>query len=172
MIFLGTDPEPYNPPERDPVADVERVYPVRELPDGPAVALPWIGTSWVERGARYRRRRALTAAGAVLTTLAAAGLTAAGVDAAFGSSGTTGRVVFAAIVLLLAAYGYFLGRHWLRHVPTREANDAGRGSYFGGFLLILAPMGIGFAAAALHRFFGEQFPGEQRAREVTQALRA
>ncbi|MGI5242889.1 hypothetical protein [Dactylosporangium sp. CA-139066] len=151
---------------------VERVFVVRELPDGPAVVLPWIGTTWLERGRDYRRRRALTSAGAVLGAVAAAALTAFAAVSVFGSEGTGGRVVFALIALPLVAYGYFLGRLWLHHVPMKETNDAGRGSYHGSLLVILAPLGIGFAAAALHRFFGEQFPGEQRAREMTQRLRA
>ncbi|WP_433610744.1 hypothetical protein ACQP2P_42150 [Dactylosporangium sp. CA-139114] len=150
---------------------VERVFPVRDTPDGPAVALRWIGTTWLERGPRYRRRRALTAAAAVLGTLGGAAATVWMLSGAAAHASSRGEEVVGYLYAALVVPGVFWGRHWLRHVPTRE-RDAGRGLIVGGpVLVVLLPLAVGFGLAVVPRLFGAQYPGEERARRATLELR-
>nr|BFE65189.1 hypothetical protein GCM10020063_097150 [Dactylosporangium thailandense] len=150
---------------------VERVLHVRDTPDGPAVTLRWIGTTWLERGPQYRRRRALAAAAAVLGTLGGAAAMVWLLGGAAAHSSSRGEDVVSYVYAALVVPGVFWGRHWLRHAPTHE-RDAGRGIIaYGPVLLVLLPLAVGFGLAVIPRLFGEQYPGEERARHATLGLR-
>ncbi|MEV6924709.1 hypothetical protein AB0M46_09390 [Dactylosporangium sp. NPDC051485] len=150
---------------------VERVFRVRNTPDGPAVTLRWIGTTWLERGPQYCRRRALTATAAVLGTLGGAAAVVWVLSGAAAHSSSRGEDVVGDVYAALVVPGVFWGRHWLRHAPTHE-RDAGRGLVaFGSVLVVLLSLAVGFGLAVIPRLFGEQYPGEERARRATLELR-
>ncbi|WP_433052088.1 hypothetical protein [Dactylosporangium sp. CS-033363] len=151
---------------------VERVFHVRDAPDGPAVTLRWIGTTWLARGPQYRRRRALVAIGAVLGTIGGAAAVVWVLSGAAAHSSSRGEDVVGYLYAALVVPGVFWGRHWLRHAPTHE-RDAGRGGFVvGPVVLVLLPLAVGFGLGVIPGLFGEQYPGEERARRATLQMRA
>jgi hypothetical protein len=136
----------------------------------PAVVVPFIGTLWLQRGAAYQRRRRLAAAAfggvsvtaTALSALFIAGLARPATAAAFAAATGYG---------LLVVVGVVVGRRWLVRTPARSrwASD-GISGMLGVLLFVFVPVLAGFGLAVLPAMFGRQFPGEQRARELSDLL--
>jgi hypothetical protein len=134
------------------------------------VLAPFIHTTWVTRDRAYRRRRRVATVGLAAATAAA---TAFSVLFVIGLARprTLPAEVFATGYGLLALAGLWVGRRWLARVPARPGwTREGGGILIGAALFLLMPLLAGFGLAVIPALFRHDFPGEQRARELTAAL--
>jgi membrane protease YdiL (CAAX protease family) len=134
------------------------------------VLAPFIHTAWVHRDAGYRRRRRIVTAAIVAATAAATALSVLFVIG-LARPRTVLATVFAIAYGLLALVGLWAGRRWLRRAPARArwTRDGG-GLVLGAALFLLMPFVAGFGLAIVPALFHHDFPGEQRARELTEQL--
>ncbi len=139
---------------------------------GNVVPVPFLGTTWQDRGPAYWRRRVGTVALFVFLILVVGGMAAgfaAGVLA--GAHGPL-RVGLLAVCVLLAVLGFVAGRRQVARMPYNPAQAAPRTVAPSGCLaFLLAPFGFGLCLGVLVSLFGRLFPGEERARKLTATLR-
>jgi hypothetical protein len=134
------------------------------------VLAPFINAAWVHRDAVYRRRRRFVTAAIVAATAAAAAMSVVFVIG-LARPRTVPATVCAIVYGLLALFGLRAGRRWLARAPARSrwTRDGG-GLLLGAALFLLMPFVAGFGLAIVPALFHHDFPGEQRARELTKQL--
>lgn len=135
---------------------------------GGVVPVPFLGTTWRQRGAPYWRRRV----GAVvlfLVLLAFVGGMAVGFGLGIAGGGHSAtRIVLAMVYALTAIPGVLLGLRMVANAPIDSSRSAPTTvAPIGLAALALAPFGTGLVLALLLSMFGRDFIGERRARSIT-----
>jgi hypothetical protein len=152
--------------EEDP--DVARLRIRARLHDG-VIPVPFLGTTWQQRGAAYWRRRSGAFVLLIVLTAFAGAIAAAftgGIIAGVGHqpAGVAVGIVYA----LVAVPGFVVGRRRAAKAPLDSRAVAPRTALPSGCLaFVSAPFSVGLALAVVLSMFGHDFMGEGRAREVT-----
>ena len=135
------------------------------------VPVPFLGTTWRTRGARYWWRRV----GAVVVLVLGLGLVG-GMAVGFtigivGDGDDAIRIALAVVYCLTLVLGVRTGLRMVAQAPIDD-RTGGPGTVFpNGFLaLVLAPYGTGVVLTLLVSMLGRDFLGERRAREITESL--
>jgi hypothetical protein len=134
---------------------------------GGVVPVPFLGTTWQERGGAYWRRRVGAVALFLLLTAIVGGIATGFTVGILRGAGVIPAVIYDLTLLP----GVWMGLHQIGRAPM-----AGRGAprvvYPAGCLaFVVAPFALGVCLAVLGAMFGRDFIGERRAREVTAQLR-
>jgi len=134
---------------------------------GGVVPVPFLGTTWQQRGGPYWRRRV----GAVLlflVLLAIVGGLAVGFGLGIAGGGQhAGRLVLALLYALTAVPGVILGLRTVASAPLDTSRSRPTTVVPIGLLaLALAPFGAGLVVVLLLSMFGRDFIGERRARGI------
>jgi hypothetical protein len=135
---------------------------------GGVVPVPFLGTTWQQRGGPYWRRRA----GAVvlfLVLLIFVGGMAVGFGLGIAGGGHSAtRIVIALLYALTAIPGVLLGLRIVADAPIDSSRSTPTTvAPIGLAALALAPFGTGLVVALLLSMFGRDFIGERRARSIT-----
>jgi hypothetical protein len=135
---------------------------------GGVVPVPFLGTTWQQRGAPYWRRRV----GAVvlfMVLLVLVGGMAVGFGLGIAGGGHRAiRIVLALLYASTAIPGILLGRRMVANAPIDSSRSAPTTvAPIGLAALALAPFGTGLVLALLLSMFGHDFIGERRARSIT-----
>jgi hypothetical protein len=139
---------------------------------GNVVPVPFLGTTWQERGAAYWRRRVGAVALFVLLTLFVGALAVGFTIGILGGSGHGPVGVGLAVVYDLTAVPGFLTGLRRTGAPGGGRGRAPRTLVPSGCLaFVLAPFGTGLCLAVLGSMFGHDFLNEGRARNVTATIR-
>jgi hypothetical protein len=141
--------------------------------NGGVLPVPFLGTTWQQRGAAYWRRRVGAVALFVLLTLFV-GAVAVGFTAAILAGTGHGPVgaVLAVVYDLTAVLGFISGSRRVAKAPATGQGAVPRTFVpFGCLAFVLAPFGTGLCLAVLLSMFGHNFTGEVRARQVTESIR-
>jgi len=139
---------------------------------GGVVPVPFLGTTWQERGAAYWRRRIAAVVLFVLLTLFV-GSIAAGFTVAIltGTGHGPLAVVLAVVYDLTAVLGFIAGSRRVAAAPATGRGGAPRTFVpFGCLAFVLAPFGTGLCLAVLLSMFGHSFTGVELAREITESI--
>lgn len=136
------------------------------------VAAPFIRATWLNRDEVYRRRRQVATAVIITLTVAAVVLSVTFV-AGLARPRTVPATLFSTGYGLLILVGLRAGRRWLTRVPARPnwTRDGG-GVLIGAAVFLLMPILAGFGLAILPALLHRDFPGERRARELTDRWQA
>lgn len=137
---------------------------------GGVVPIPFLGTTWQERGAAYWRRRIAAVALFMFLTLFVGFFAVAFTAGILNGAGQGPEGVILAVVYdLTAVIGFVVGLHRVTKAPADGRVAAPRTFVPFGFLaVVLAPFGAGLCLAVLLSMCGRQFIGEERARQVTE----
>lgn len=133
---------------------------------GGVVPVPFLGTTWQERGGAYWRRRVGAVALFLLLTAIVGGIAAGFTVGVLKGAGVIPAVIYGLTLLP----GVWVGLRQIGRAPL-----AGRGAprvvYPAGCLaFVVAPFAFGVCLTVLGAMFGRDFIGERRAREVTAQL--
>ncbi len=136
------------------------------------VPVPFLATTWRERGPAYWRRRVGTVAVFLFLLLIVGGVAAGFAAGILGGAHGPVRVVLVVVYCLLVVLGFVTGRRQVARMPYDPAHAAPRTAVPSGCLaFVFAPFGLGLCLAVLASLFGRRFPGEERARRLTESLR-
>jgi hypothetical protein len=135
---------------------------------GGVVPVPFLGTTWRQRGGPYWRRRV----GAVvlfLVLLIFVGGMAVGFGLGIAGGGHSAtRIVLALVYALTAIPGVLLGLRTVANAPIDSSRSAPTTvAPIGLAALALAPFGTGLVLALLVSMFRRDFIGERRARSIS-----
>jgi hypothetical protein len=138
---------------------------------GGVVPVPFLGTTWRQRGPAYWRRRAGAVTLFAMLTLVV-GVIAAGFTVGI-VKGTGARPIGIALAMvydLTVLLGLRTGLRQVARAPD-DRRGAPRVVFPAGCLaFVIAPFAVGVCLAVLGSMFGRDFIGERRAREVTARL--
>jgi hypothetical protein len=133
---------------------------------GGVVPVPFLGTTWQQRGGAYWRRRIGAVALFLLLTVIVGGIAAGFTVGILKGAG----VLPAAIYDLTLLPGVWIGLRQIGRAPLNPRNGP-RVVYPAGCLaFVVAPFALGVCLAVLGAMFRRDFIGERRAREVTAQL--
>jgi len=133
---------------------------------GGVVPVPFLGTTWQQRGGAYWRRRAGAVALFLLLTAIVGGIAAGFTVGILRGAGVVPAVIYDLTLLP----GVWMGLHQVGRAPL-NARRAARVAYPAGCLaFVVAPFALGASLAVLAAMFGRDFIGERRARDVTAGL--
>jgi hypothetical protein len=131
---------------------------------GGVVPVPFLGTTWQQRGGAYWRRRVGAVALFLLLTVIV-GFIAAGFTVGIAKGAGAVPAVIYDLTLLP---GIWVGARQVGRAPLSGRGGAPRVVYPAGCLaFVIAPFALGVCLAVLGSMFGPNFIGERRAREVT-----
>ncbi|WP_030438951.1 hypothetical protein [Actinoplanes subtropicus] len=137
------------------------------LHDG-VIPVPFLGKTWLTRGAAYWRRRAGAVVVMVLALALVGGMTVGFTIGIVGDGSDAIRIALAVLYDLTVVAGVRTG---LRKIAAAPLDDrrGGPGTHVPNGLLafVLAPFGTGLVLTILLAMFGRDFIGERRARELS-----
>lgn len=133
---------------------------------GGVVPVPFLGTTWQQRGGAYWRRRVGAVALFLLLTAIVGGIAAGFTVGIVKGAGPIAGAIYGLTLLP----GIWVGARQVGRAPL-NARGAPRVAYPAGCLaFVVAPFALGVCLAVLGAMFGRDFIGERRAREVTAQL--
>jgi hypothetical protein len=133
---------------------------------GGVVPVPFLGTTWQQRGGAYWRRRVGAVALFLLLTAIVGGIAAGFTVGIVKGAGPIAGVIYGLTLLP----GIWVGARQVGRAPL-NTRGAPRVAYPAGCLaFVVAPFALGVCLAVLGAMFGRDFIGERRAREVTAQL--
>jgi hypothetical protein len=134
---------------------------------GGAVPVPFLGTTWLSRGAPYWGRRV----GAVVLFILLLGFIGALMTAftvgIYGGGAISARVVLTVVYVLCTIPGLFIGRRLVARAPLGARQGRRILAPSGVLAMVLAPISTGAVLYVLLSMFGRDFIGERRAREAS-----
>ena len=170
LVMVKTpEPDRHRPPRRKEWADTGELLDLwLEAGDhGGVVPVPFLGTTWADRGAAYWRRRIGAALLMALLTLSA-GFMASGFTYSFVKDGVLIAVAYGSTSLL----GIRTGLRLVRRAPIDDSQERASVIFGGGIgALIFSPFALGLVLVILLSMLRRDFPGERRARELTEQWR-
>ncbi len=134
---------------------------------GGVVPVPFLGTTWQQRGGAYWRRRVGAVALFLLLTAIVGGIAAGFTVGIVKGAGPIAGAIYGLTLLP----GIWVGARQVGRAPLAGRGGAPRVVYPAGCLaFVVAPFALGVCLAVLAAMFGRDFIGEARARELTATL--
>jgi hypothetical protein len=140
---------------------------------GSVVPVPFLGTTWQQRGAAYWRRRIGAVVLFVLLTAIVAAISVGFTLAILNGTGHGPLGVALAVVYdLTAVVGFLYGLRVVARAPATSRGGMPRIFVpIGCLAFVLVPFDTGLCLAVLLSMFGRDFTGEAHARQITESIR-